>query len=61
MSLFACPLIVLYLLGVGVAFLVHPSRRRSKAKTHGPDLGIVVLALFRLAALLKVRREIAVH
>ena len=61
MCLFACPLIILYLLGVGVAFLAHPSRRKSKAKTHSPDLGILVLALFRLAALLKARREVAAH
>jgi sec-independent protein translocase protein TatC len=61
MCLFACPLIVLYLLGTGVAFLAHPSRRKSKAQTNGPGLGIVVLALFRLAALLKAQREVAAH
>jgi Sec-independent protein secretion pathway component TatC len=59
MCLFACPLIVLYLLGVGVAFLAHPSRRKAKAKTHNTDLGILVLAIFRLAALLKAQREVA--
>jgi hypothetical protein len=57
MCLFACPLLVLYLLGVGVAFLAHPSRRKSKVRPHNTDLGILVLALLRLAALLKAQRE----
>jgi sec-independent protein translocase protein TatC len=30
MCLFASPMLVLYLLGVGVAFLVHPARRKAK-------------------------------
>lgn len=30
MTLFACPMLVLYLLGVGVAYLVHPARRKAK-------------------------------
>lgn len=30
MTLFACPMLVLYLLGVGVAYLVHPARRKLK-------------------------------
>jgi sec-independent protein translocase protein TatC len=51
MCLFASPLLVLYLLGVGVAFLVHPSRRKPTVRPHNQDLGILVLALLRLAAL----------
>ena len=35
MCLFATPMLVLYLLGVGVAFLVHPDRRNRKAKAKG--------------------------
>ena len=57
MCLFACPLLALYLLGVGVAFLVHPSRRKSKVKSHSSDLGIFVLALLRMAALLRAQHE----
>ena len=57
MCLFACPLLVLYLLGVGVAFLAHPSRRKTKGKSHNVDLGILFLAVLRLAALLQARRE----
>ena len=30
MCLFASPMLVLYLIGVGVAFLVHPARRKAK-------------------------------
>ena len=30
MTLFACPMLVLYLLGVGVAYMVHPARRKLK-------------------------------
>lgn len=30
MTLFATPMLALYLIGVGVAFLVHPARRKSK-------------------------------
>ncbi len=30
MCLFASPMLALYILGVGIAFLVHPSRRRKK-------------------------------
>ncbi len=33
MCLFATPMLVLYMLGVGVAYLVHPSRRKSKGQT----------------------------
>ena len=33
MCLFASPMLVLYLLGVGVAYLVHPSRKKDKLKT----------------------------
>ena len=33
MCLFASPMLVLYLLGVGVAFLVHPARRKAKEQT----------------------------
>jgi sec-independent protein translocase protein TatC len=57
MCLFACPLLVLYLLGVGVAFLAHPSRRKAKVRPHNADLGILVLVLLRLAALVKAQRE----
>jgi hypothetical protein len=57
MCLFACPLLVLYLLGVGVAFLAHPSRRKSKATSRDPGLGILVLALVRLSALLNGQRQ----
>jgi sec-independent protein translocase protein TatC len=57
MCLFACPLLVLYLLGVGVAFLAHPSRRKSKAKSRDPGLGILVLALVRWSALLNGQRQ----
>jgi sec-independent protein translocase protein TatC len=32
MCVFASPMLVLYLIGVGVAFLVHPDRRRRKEK-----------------------------
>jgi sec-independent protein translocase protein TatC len=32
MCLFATPMLVLYMLGVGVAFLVHPERRNKKKK-----------------------------
>ncbi len=57
MCLFACPLLVLYLLGVGVAFLAHPSRRNSKLKSRDPGLGVLVLALVRLSALLNGQRQ----
>jgi hypothetical protein len=57
MCLFACPLLVLYLLGVGVAFLAHPSRRKSKAKSREPGLGILLLAVVRLSALLNGQRQ----
>jgi sec-independent protein translocase protein TatC len=57
MCLFACPLLVLYLLGVGVAFLAHPSRARSKAKPGQPGLGLVILALVRLSAMLNGQRH----
>jgi sec-independent protein translocase protein TatC len=58
MCLFAAPLLVLYLLGVAVAFLAHPSRRKSKVKPSEAQLGILVLAVVRSAALLKARREV---
>ena len=32
MCIFAAPMIVLYLLSIGVAYLVHPSRRNRKKK-----------------------------
>jgi sec-independent protein translocase protein TatC len=32
MCLFASPMLVLYMLGVGVAFLVHPDRRKAREK-----------------------------
>jgi sec-independent protein translocase protein TatC len=35
MCLFATPMLVLYLVGVGVAFFVHPSRRKKKEPTTG--------------------------
>jgi sec-independent protein translocase protein TatC len=30
MCIFASPMLVLYFIGVGVAFLVHPDRRKKK-------------------------------
>ena len=33
MCLFAMPMLVLYMIGVGVAFLVHPARRKAREKT----------------------------
>ena len=30
MTLFACPMLALYFIGIGVAFLVHPARRKPK-------------------------------
>ena len=33
MCLFAAPMLVLYVVGVGVAFLVHPARRKAREKT----------------------------
>jgi hypothetical protein len=57
MCLFACPLLVLYLLGIGMAFLAHPSRRKAKVKPHNAELGLLVLSLLRFAALLKAQRE----
>jgi sec-independent protein translocase protein TatC len=30
MCVFATPMLVLYLISIGVAFMVHPSRRRRK-------------------------------
>jgi len=32
MCLFATPMLVLYLIGVGIAFLVHPARRKAREK-----------------------------
>jgi sec-independent protein translocase protein TatC len=32
MCLFASPMLILYLIGVGVAFMVHPDRRKAKEK-----------------------------
>jgi sec-independent protein translocase protein TatC len=32
MCIFAAPMIVLYLASIGVAYLVHPSRRNRKKK-----------------------------
>jgi sec-independent protein translocase protein TatC len=50
MCLFALPLIALYLLGIGVAFLAHPSRRNNNARRRGPtELGLLILAFVRLA------------
>jgi sec-independent protein translocase protein TatC len=34
MCLFASPMLILYMLGVGVAWFVHPSRRKAKETTH---------------------------
>ena len=59
MCLFAGPLLVLYLLGVAMAFLAHPSRSKSKVKPPPKaQLGILVFAVIRSAALLKARREV---
>ena len=33
MCLFASPMLALYLLGVGVAYFVHPNRRKAKETT----------------------------
>jgi sec-independent protein translocase protein TatC len=33
MCLFAAPMIGLYIISIGVAYLVHPSRRKARAKT----------------------------
>jgi Sec-independent protein secretion pathway component TatC len=55
--LFACPLLVLYLLGVGVAFMAHPSRRKSKVESSDTGLGMLVLVLVRLSALLNGQRQ----
>lgn len=57
MCLFACPLLLLYLLGAAMAFLAHPSRRKAKMKTVNTDLGLWVLMLVRLAAFLNARRK----
>jgi sec-independent protein translocase protein TatC len=57
MCLFACPLLVLYLLGTGMAFIAHPSRKRSKVRPNNAELGMLVLSVLRFAALLKARRE----
>jgi hypothetical protein len=57
MCLFALPLLVLYAFGIGLAFVTHPSRRRSKVKPHNAEIGVLVLALLRFAALLKARSE----
>jgi sec-independent protein translocase protein TatC len=32
MCIFAAPMIALYLISIGVAYLVHPSRRKARAK-----------------------------
>nr|HTZ57671.1 twin-arginine translocase subunit TatC [Acidobacteriaceae bacterium] len=59
MCLFALPLIALYLLGIGAAFLAQPSRRNHSARRHGPtELGLLILAFVRLAEHWKVRREV---
>lgn len=58
MCLFACPLIALYLLGVGAAFLAHPSRRQHRARQTGPtELGLLILAFLRLMEHWRAPRE----
>jgi sec-independent protein translocase protein TatC len=58
MCLFACPLIALYLLGIGAAFLAHPSRREHKARRRGTtELGLLIIALARYAEHWKVQRQ----
>src|ERR1700760_1347364 len=42
MCLFACPLLVLYLLGTGMAFIAHPSRKRSNVKPDNAELGMQI-------------------
>ena len=32
MCVFAAPMLVLYLISIGVAYMVHPSRREKKAQ-----------------------------
>jgi sec-independent protein translocase protein TatC len=59
MCLFACPLLILYLLGVGVAFLAHPARRKSKPKSSDTGVGILVLALVRWSAMLNAQRQVS--
>jgi sec-independent protein translocase protein TatC len=54
MTLFACPLLLLYLLGAGAAFMAHPSRRKRKTRV---DLGVWVFVLVRVAAYLCTRRS----
>jgi sec-independent protein translocase protein TatC len=45
MCLFACPLLALYLLGIGAAFLARPH----ESERHGPtELGLLILAFARL-------------
>jgi sec-independent protein translocase protein TatC len=58
MCLFAAPLLVLYLLGVAMAFLAHPSRRKSQVNPSKAQLGILVFTVVRSAALLRARREL---
>lgn len=58
MCLFACPLIALYLVGIGAAFLAHPSRRGYKARRGGPtELGLLILAFLRVADHWKAQRQ----
>jgi sec-independent protein translocase protein TatC len=59
MCLFACPLLILYLLGVGVAFLAHPTRRKPRPKSSDTEVGILVLALVRLSAMLNAHRQVS--
>ena len=57
MCLFALPLLALYLLGVAMVFVAHPSRK-SRTKADGTKLGVLILAVVRSAALLHARREV---
>jgi sec-independent protein translocase protein TatC len=57
MCLFACPLLALYLVGVGAAFLAQSSRRKPKVDLGNGGLGILILAAIRFAALWNARRK----
>ncbi len=39
MCLFACPVLALYLLGIGLTLIAHPCRRRNKVKLPSTELG----------------------
>ena len=57
MCLFACPLLLLYLLGTAMAFLAHPSRKKRRVKPLNTDLSVLVFTLVRFLAFLNARRR----